>query len=85
MGVQLAVHQLFIDFKKAHDSVRKDVLYNILIEFRVPMKVVRLIKMCLDETYSKVRIGKHLSDSFPIQNGLKQGDALSPLLFNFAL
>jgi hypothetical protein len=49
------------------------------------MKLVRLIKMCLNETYSKVRIGKHLSDSFPIQNGLKQGDALSPLLFNFAL
>jgi hypothetical protein len=41
--------------------------------------------MCLNETYSKVRIGKHLSDSFPIQNGLKQGDALSPLLFNFSL
>jgi hypothetical protein len=35
--------------------------------------------------YSEVRIDKHLSDSFPIQNGLKQGDALSPLLFNFAL
>jgi hypothetical protein len=41
--------------------------------------------VCLDETYSKVHIGKHLSDSFPIQNGLKQGDVLSPLLFNFAL
>jgi hypothetical protein len=41
--------------------------------------------MCLNETYSKVRIGKILSDKFPIQNGLKQGDALSPLLFNFAL
>jgi hypothetical protein len=41
--------------------------------------------MCLNETYSKVRIGKLLSDKFPIQNGLKQGDALSPLLFNFAL
>jgi hypothetical protein len=41
--------------------------------------------MCLNETYSKVRIGKHLSDSFPIQNALKQRDALSPLLFNFAL
>jgi hypothetical protein len=35
--------------------------------------------------HSKVCIGKHLSDSFPIQNGLKQGDALSALLFNFAL
>jgi hypothetical protein len=38
--------------------------------------------MCLNETYSKVRIGKLLSDKFPIQNGL---NALSPLLFNFAL
>jgi hypothetical protein len=41
-------------------------------------------EMCLNETYSKVCIGKLLSDKFPIQNGLKQGDALSPLLFNFA-
>jgi hypothetical protein len=49
------------------------------------MKLVRLIKMCLNETYSKVHIGKHLSERFPIQTGLKQGDALSPLLFNFDL
>jgi hypothetical protein len=41
--------------------------------------------MYLNETYSKVGISKNLSDVFPIQNGLKQGDALSPLLFNFAL
>jgi hypothetical protein len=41
--------------------------------------------MSLNETYMKVRIGKHLSDNFPIRNSLKQGDALSPLLFNFAL
>jgi hypothetical protein len=40
--------------------------------------------MCLNETYSEVRIGKHLPDKFPIHNGMKQGDALSPLLFNFA-
>jgi hypothetical protein len=39
--------------------------------------------MCLNETYSKVGIYKNLSDSFPIQNGLKEGHALSPLLFNF--
>jgi hypothetical protein len=45
------------------------------------MKLVSLIKMCLNETCSKVNLGKHLSDTFPIQNGLKQGDALLPLIF----
>jgi hypothetical protein len=74
-----------VDFKKAYDSVRREVLYNILIQFGIPLKLVRLIKMCLNETYSRVRVGKYLSDRFPIKNGLKQGDALSPLIFNFAL
>jgi len=49
------------------------------------MKLVRLIKMCLTDTYSRVWVGKNLYDMFPIRNGLKQGDALLPLLFNFAL
>jgi hypothetical protein len=79
------VHQLFIDFKKAYDSVKGGVLYNILLEFGIYKKLVRLIKKCLNETYSKVRIGKLLSDKFPIQYGLKQGDALSPSLFNIIL
>jgi hypothetical protein len=38
------VHQLFIDFKKAYDSVRREVLYNILIEFGIPRKLVGQIK-----------------------------------------
>ena len=57
-------------------------MYNILTEFGIHIK---LIRMCLNVTYSRVRIGKILSDLFPMRNGLKQGDALSPLLFNFAL
>ena len=79
------MHQLFVDFKKAYDLVRREVLHNILIEFGIPLKLVRLIRTCLRETYSRVRVGKHLSDTFPIKNGPKQGDALSPLLFNFVL
>jgi hypothetical protein len=51
-----AVHQLFIDFKKAHDLVSREVLYNIL-RFGIPMKLVRLIKMCLHETYSRIWVG----------------------------
>jgi len=79
------VHHLFIDFKKIYDSVRREVLYKILIEFGIPRKLVRLIKICLTEAYSRIPVGKNLSDMFPNRNGLKQGDALSPLLFNFAL
>jgi hypothetical protein len=79
------IHQLFVDFKKACDSVRMEVLYNILIEFGIPMKLVRIIKTYLNEMYRKLRTGKHLSDSFPIRSSLKRGNALSPLLFNFAL
>jgi len=45
-----AVHQLFIDSKKACDSVRREVLCTILIEFCIFMKLVGLIKMCLNET-----------------------------------
>jgi len=44
-----AVHQLYIDFKKEYHSVRREVLFNILIEHGIPMKLVRLIKMCLHE------------------------------------
>jgi len=85
VGIQRSSASALIDFKKAYDSIRMEVLYNILIEFAIPLKLVRLIKMCLTESYSRVQVGKHLSDTFPIRSGLKWGDALSPLLFNFAL
>ena len=49
------------------------------------MKLVRLLKMPLNETYSRVCVGKHLSDMFLIYNVLKPGDYLLPLLFNLVL
>jgi sorting nexin-29 len=45
------IYQLFIDFKKAYDSVRRVVLYMILTEFGIPMRLVRLIKLCLNDVY----------------------------------
>jgi hypothetical protein len=79
------VHLLFTDTKKTFESVMREVLHNILVEFGIPRKLFGLIKVCLNKTCSTVRIGKKLCDKFPIQNDLKQGDALWPLLFNFAL
>ena len=60
-------------------------MYNILIGCGILMKLVMLIKMCLTVMYIRVWVGKNLSDMFPIRNGLKQGNALLLLLFNFAL
>jgi hypothetical protein len=57
-------HQLLIDLKN-YDSVRREVLYNILIESGIPRKLVGLIKICLNETYITVHISKNLSDKFP--------------------
>ena len=70
------VCQLFIDFEKAYDSIKRESLYDIQIKFAVPKKLVRLIKICLDGTQSKVRKRHYLPSSFLIENGLKQGDAL---------
>jgi len=63
---------LFKYLEKAYDSVRREVLNNILVKFGISTELVTLIKMHLNEIYSKVCINKNLSDVFPIQNGLKQ-------------
>jgi hypothetical protein len=71
LGYSETIHQLFIDFKKSYDSVRREVLYSILTKFGVSMKLVGLIKTCLNETYSKVHVGKvGRSGMFPIKRGL---------------
>jgi hypothetical protein len=58
------LHRLSINVKKAYVSVRKEVLYNILTEFGVPLKLVRLTEMCLIETYSKIHVDKHFCAKF---------------------
>jgi hypothetical protein len=78
----VTVCQLFIDFKKAYDSVKRYLQHSRRVWVT---HEDRLIKVCLNETYSKVCTGKHLSYNFPIENGLKQRDALLPLLFNSVL
>jgi hypothetical protein len=55
-------------------------MYNNLTEFGIPLKLLRLITICLNVTYRRVWVGKNLSDIFPIKNSLKQGDASSSSL-----
>jgi len=62
-------------------TVKREVLYNILIRFHIIMKLVRLIEMSLDETYSIFCILKNMWNAFLIQNGIKQGDTLITIAF----
>jgi hypothetical protein len=80
-----ALCDLFVDFKKAYDSVRGEGFIISSLSFFIHVTVVKLIKICLNETCSWVQVNEHLSDMFPVKNGLKKRGALSALLFNFAL
>jgi hypothetical protein len=51
--------------------IQHGILQYILIQFGIPMKLVWLIRICFNEAYNIVCIGKHLSDIVSIQNGLK--------------
>jgi hypothetical protein len=55
------------------------------IKFRIPLKVVKLLNMCINKIHSKGCIGKYLSGAYQIHDGLQQGNSLLPLLFNFRL
>jgi hypothetical protein len=60
-------------------------LWTALRNFGIPEKLVRMIQICNSNTYFKVRYRGELSDLFEIKAGLKQGDALSPIIFNLTL
>ena len=79
------IQQLYIDYKQAHDTINRTELVEIMKEFGIPMKLVRLVKMTLVNTNCKVKIQGKLSPSFETAIGLRQGDSLSSLLFNLCM
>jgi hypothetical protein len=80
------IHQLlYIDLKKAQDSVHSRTLTEIMYEFGIPHKLVRLTHMTLTETEYVVKIQGKFSRKFSAQKELKQGDGLSAMLFYMCL
>jgi hypothetical protein len=79
------LHILFVDFKKAYDSIHRESLIQILKEFKFPSKIVNLIGASINQTDIKVKIANTISQSVRVTTGHRQGDALSPVLFNLVL
>jgi hypothetical protein len=67
-----AVHRLYTDFKKVHDSVPRDILYNMFNECDILINLVRLNRICLKVTYNKVQSWRYLSVTVTVQNGLNK-------------
>jgi sorting nexin-29 len=78
------IHQLYIDYKQAYNSINRDQLIEIIKEFGIPGKLVKLVKMALENT-NKVKIQGKMSPSFEMVVGLRQDDALSTLIFNLCM
>jgi len=81
----ITLHQLFIDFKQAYDSIKRGKLILILEEFKIPRKLINLIGMTLRNTTGKVKVQNMMTEEFAINKGLRQGDTLSTKLFNVVL
>lgn len=75
-----------VNFKKAYDSVHKNSLCKIMIQFGFPQKLQQLTKLCMKDTQYRVRVNNIvLSSSFSVESGLKQGDAIFSIPFYVAL
>lgn len=76
---------LFVDFRAAYDTIIREALWEIMVQFQFPHKLIRLLKATLDGIMCRVKIQGAMSGTFESTTGLRQGDGLSVKLFNIAL
>jgi sorting nexin-29 len=82
---KIDTYHLFIDFKAAYDSIKRDKLLSAMQEFGIPVKLINLTRATLKRVKCRIKLQVHLSEAFLTQSGLRQKDALVCLLFNIAL
>jgi hypothetical protein len=78
-----STYAAFIDFKKAYDSVDRDMLWTKLEDCGVSGKMLKAVKSLYKSVSACVRINGHLTEWFEVRSGLRQGCSLSPILFKF--
>lgn len=81
----IPVHQLYVDFRIAYDSITRAYLFETMRMLEIPNKLNRLVQMTLSNTQSVVKVQQEHSEKFTINRGLRQGDPMSCVLFNLVL
>ena len=82
---RISIHQLFVDFKSAYDSVDREQMYVAMNELNILEKLIRLVKMIMSDVQSQIKIKSKLLAPSIIHKDVRQGDALAWLLFNITL
>jgi len=80
-----SAQNLFLDFQKAYDSTHRNTLRKCMQEFKILKKLINMCKTCIQKTRSDVRVEGTFSSFFENNTSLKQGNSLSPILFNLTL
>ena len=82
---RISIYLLFIDFKSAYDSIDREKMYVAMNGINIPQKLIRLVKMIMSNMQSQIKIQSKLSAPFIIHRGVRQGDAVTQLIFNVIL
>jgi len=82
---KIELNELFIDFRQGFDTVYRSKMIETLKLMEIPSKLIKLIKMTMQNTRAVVETEHGRTEKFHINTGLRQGDALSTLLFNLVL
>jgi hypothetical protein len=79
------IHNIFIDYSHAFDSIQRGSIQTALYLSKIPPKLINLIRLTLENTTAKVKVNNAYTKDFKLDSGVKQGDPLSPTLFNLVM
>ena len=76
------LHNVFIYFNQALDSINRSTIMQELKEMQIPGKTVRLVNMVTQHTKAKIKLNNEYTEQIDVKTGIKQGDPLSTILFS---
>jgi len=79
------IHNIFIEYIHAFDSIKRNKILDSLIQYKIPPKLIRLVKLTLENTTAKVKVNNAYTSEFKVESRVKQGDLLSPMLFSLVI